>query len=81
MASKREYRVHCVSDLAGHASRTIAIDDHNFSGSLILSEFNDINMCDPIGYANLMSTYNLTGNQIINTINAYRNATLGTKCK
>ena len=39
MASKREYRVHCVSDLAGHASRTIAIDDHNFSGSLILSEF------------------------------------------
>ncbi|WP_394772000.1 hypothetical protein [Mucilaginibacter sp.] len=38
MASKREYRVHCVSDLAGYDSRATGIDDHNLSGPPILSE-------------------------------------------
>ena len=39
MASKREYRVHCVSDLTCHHSRATGIDDHNFSGPPILNEF------------------------------------------
>ncbi|MES2426946.1 MAG: hypothetical protein V4560_08220 [Bacteroidota bacterium] len=39
MTSKREYRVHCVSDSTGHDSRSIGVDDHNLSGTPILSEF------------------------------------------
>lgn len=39
MASKREYRVHCVSDLTGHDSLATGVDDHNFMGPPIHSEF------------------------------------------
>jgi hypothetical protein len=39
MASKREYRVHSVSDLTAHDSRAIGVDDYNLSGPPILSEF------------------------------------------
>jgi hypothetical protein len=39
MASEKAYRVHCVSDLTGHDCRAAGIDDHNFTGAPVLSEF------------------------------------------
>lgn len=39
MASKRAYRLHCVSGLAGHNSQAVGVDDHHFSGPSFLSEF------------------------------------------
>jgi hypothetical protein len=39
MASKGEYRVHSVSDFAGNDRWAAGIDDHNFSGPIILNEF------------------------------------------